>query len=71
MSIEELKSQHIDANGIQLLPVRIDALDVYTQLPLHHRDPFDRRIVAQAMAESLFVITKDSHFSAYALSILW
>lgn len=41
-------------------------------LPLHHRDPFDRLIVAQAMAEDLILVTHDRTLARYdGLSVLW
>lgn len=40
-------------------------------LPLHHADPFDRMIVAQAQSEGLTVITRDERFSAYDVPVLW
>ncbi|MEZ4885762.1 MAG: type II toxin-antitoxin system VapC family toxin [Chitinophagales bacterium] len=40
-------------------------------LPFHHKDPFDRLIIAQAMTEDIHVITKDSYFEAYPVKILW
>jgi len=40
-------------------------------LPLHHRDPFDRVIVAQAQSEGLTVITNDARIAAYDASVLW
>ena len=43
----------------------------YADLPLHHRDPFDRMLIAQAMVEGLTVATRDPHFSDYGVPILW
>ncbi|CAN5434373.1 type II toxin-antitoxin system VapC family toxin [soil metagenome] len=40
------------------------------ELPLHHRDPFDRLLIAQAIEEGLTIITSDSHFLAYDVSTL-
>ncbi|WP_460939490.1 PIN domain-containing protein [Spirosoma humi] len=40
-------------------------------MPYHHRDPFDRLIIAQAKAENLPIATKDQFFSHYGLTILW
>jgi PIN domain nuclease of toxin-antitoxin system len=46
------------------------ALAVY-DLPLHHRDPFDRLLIAQASTESLTLITSDREMGRYAVQILW
>lgn len=40
-------------NGIELLPIKIDHITVVATLPLHHRDPFDRLLIAQAIAENV------------------
>jgi PIN domain nuclease of toxin-antitoxin system len=40
-------------------------------LPLHHRDPFDRLIAAQARLEGLAVVTKDSVFRKYGVKTVW
>jgi PIN domain nuclease of toxin-antitoxin system len=39
-------------------------------LPLHHRDPFDRILVAQAQLEGLTIVTRDPHFAAYDVPLL-
>jgi PIN domain nuclease of toxin-antitoxin system len=57
-----------------LLPIKFRHLDELAHLPSyeHHRDPFDRMLIAQALAEDLAVITSDMRFSAYKrLHILW
>ncbi|MDE5122036.1 MAG: hypothetical protein O4965_18965 [Trichodesmium sp. St19_bin1] len=40
-------------------------------LPLHHRDPFDRMLIAQAMNRSLVLISRDTKFDAYPIQRLW
>jgi PIN domain nuclease of toxin-antitoxin system len=41
------------------------------KLPFHHRDPFDRLLIAQAMTEKLTIVSADSVFSDYGVKILW
>jgi PIN domain nuclease of toxin-antitoxin system len=48
------------------LPIGTDHVAVLSKLPLHHRDPFDRLLIAQAMAEGLTVVSRDRKFSLYA-----
>jgi PIN domain nuclease of toxin-antitoxin system len=67
----ELIPREMMANEIQLLPISISALSQLTTLPFHHRDPFDRLIIAQAMAENLVVISGDSEFRQYAIDLIW
>ena len=42
-----------------------------TTLPFHHRDPFDRLIIAQAMAEQIPVVSGDAAFDSYPVKRLW
>ena len=58
-------------NGIAWLPVRPEHCEQLPSLPFHHRDPFDRLLIAQAMTERLTVITCDPHFVAYGVTVLW
>jgi PIN domain nuclease of toxin-antitoxin system len=51
--------------GFELLPLDLPHLLTLEQLPLHHRDPFDRLLVAQSIAESLLLLSADRAFQAY------
>jgi PIN domain nuclease of toxin-antitoxin system len=56
---------------IEILPIdRLD-LDRYLTLPLHHRDPFDRLIISQAIERELILISADGAFEPYPLQRLW
>jgi len=52
------------------MPIRIAHLTIYRTLPLYHRDPFDRMLVAQAMAEGLTLISRDAEIARYQVGIL-
>jgi PIN domain nuclease of toxin-antitoxin system len=57
--------------GLRPLPVtHLHAVKVY-DLPLHHHDPFDRLIIAQAISEEMTVLTADSDFRKYPVKLLW
>jgi PIN domain nuclease of toxin-antitoxin system len=58
-------------NGIEILNVDIDHLAVLTTLPFHHRDPFDRLIIAQAIMEQFPIVSVDPAFDAYPIERLW
>ena len=61
---------HVIASGLQVLGLAPDhALDV-ARLPLHHRDPFDRLLIAQARAERLTLVTADQRIASYDVSLL-
>jgi PIN domain nuclease of toxin-antitoxin system len=52
------------------LPVTTQYAEAAARLPLHHRDPFDRMLVAQAISENLVLITADRRLSSYEIKIL-
>lgn len=57
---------------IRVIPYGISHARSLFSLPLHHRDPFDRQIIAQALAENIPVVTSDPKFSLYhGLSVIW
>ena len=65
-----LKRQ-IVSNGIRVLPIRLaDALRL-EGLPLHHRDPFDRMLIAQALEEEVPIVSADPALRAYGAEIIW
>ncbi|MBI4703609.1 MAG: type II toxin-antitoxin system VapC family toxin [Deltaproteobacteria bacterium] len=57
--------------GIGILPVAEEHAVAVAQLPLHHRDPFDRMLVAQAMVEGMALITGDPALQTYDVELLW
>ncbi|MXV50766.1 PIN domain-containing protein [Pedobacter sp. HMF7647] len=61
----------LEDNQINLLPIRPTHIAAYINLPLFHKDPFDRLIISQAISEQLTVISKDEHFSLYKVPINW
>jgi PIN domain nuclease of toxin-antitoxin system len=64
--------QHsMDDLEIRLLPFTADHAFRLFDLPLHHRDPFDRQIIAQSLHEKIPLITSDQKFSLYGGEILW
>ena len=68
---DELIPEQLITNEITLLPIGIQALSVLTKLPFHHRDPFDRLLIAQSIAEKLPIISKDNQFSSYSIDLIW
>ena len=58
-------------NGFRLLPVTIEHVYALDSFPLHHRDPFDRLLIAQAHQEGLTLVTRDPKLSPYSVSLLW
>jgi PIN domain nuclease of toxin-antitoxin system len=57
--------------GLSILPIEFDHLRRLETLPRHHRDPFDRMMIAQALTEGIPVATRDRIFSAYGVQVVW
>jgi len=68
---ERFIPEQMALNAIFSLPIQMShALHVY-KLPDHHRDPFDRLIIAQAMLEDLPVLTADPQMARYPIKVIW
>ena len=55
----------------EALPIDLEHGRLAGELPLHHRDPFDRMLVAQAIAERLTIVSGDPRLAAYGVPVLW
>jgi PIN domain nuclease of toxin-antitoxin system len=66
----ELLEEIVDA-GFAWLPVDPEHAWAARELPFHHRDPFDRLLVAQALVERVSVVTRDVRFAAYGVKTRW
>lgn len=69
-SYEEFVEKEIITSRINLLNIELEHLKINATLPFHHRDPFDRIIIAQSMAENIPVITVDSVFNKYSIILI-
>jgi PIN domain nuclease of toxin-antitoxin system len=61
----------IDEAGVVMLPITHAHAERAAALPLHHRDPFDRLLIAQAQLEDAVILTVDPAFAAYDVRITW
>ncbi len=59
------------ANALTPFPITIDHCLPLAELPFHHRDPFDRLLVAQALRENLPILSADDPLSAYGVERIW
>ena len=66
----DLAQTLLDA-GAQPLAVTLDHAAGVEELPWHHRDPFDRLLVAQALAEGAVIVSQDVRLGQYGVSLLW
>jgi PIN domain nuclease of toxin-antitoxin system len=64
-------SQALNDLSMTVLPVSVEYADVQVSLPKHHSDPFDRLIVAQAIVESVSIVSADARMDAYGIMRLW
>ncbi len=70
-SFREFINRAVYGNGFLVLPIEPSHTALLTNLPFHHRDPFDRLIIAQAMAEEMDVISKDGALDTYPINRRW
>jgi len=68
---DDIFPRQLEINGFDLLPVKIEHSSIVATLPFHHRDPFDRIIAAQAIAESMFIVSLDEIFDHYGINRKW
>jgi PIN domain nuclease of toxin-antitoxin system len=69
--LNDLFHQEQVTNDFRVLPVTMNHVYALAHFPLHHRDPFDRLLVAQAHEEGFTLVTHDPKLSAYSVSLLW
>ena len=56
---------NLEEDGYELLPINLNHINLYRDLSLIHRDPFDRMLIAQASCEQLTILTRDSEIKKY------
>lgn len=71
MSFADLVTRQVYGNAIELLDIRAEHLEELAKMPFHHRDPFDRLIIAQSIVEKLLVISRDRAFASYPVLLRW
>ena len=69
--LDRLVTTQQQENGLSLLPINLAHVVEIGRLPFHHRDPFDRMLVAQARVESLTLLSSDAGLSAYDVPVHW
>lgn len=70
LTFEGPLASHLIANDFSALPITLEHADAVAGLPPHHRDPFDRMLVAQAQTEAAMLVTRDPAMSMYDVSTL-
>jgi PIN domain nuclease of toxin-antitoxin system len=68
---QQFVETQIEVNDFRILPIEPKHTALLTTMPLHHRDPFDRLIVAQAITEGTPIVGVDPELDAYGVKRLW
>ena len=69
-SLSDIIKEQQTVNNLQILPIAAEHIYELDNLPFHHKDPFDRLLIAQAIVENYTLVTDDANFSAYPIKIL-
>lgn len=64
-------AEHVRREGFLELPISLEHAERSGNLPGHHRDPFDRMLIAQAQAENLVLVSNETVFDSYGVQRLW
>lgn len=64
-------SKRLTENAIEVLPIKLKHAVGVTELPLYHRDPFDRLLVSQALHEMLVLLSSDPQLARYPAQVVW
>ena len=70
-NLERFLPEQLASNGIALLPIDVRHIARTVKLPFHHRDPFDRLLVAQALVGGMTIVSADRVFSKYRVKRIW
>lgn len=68
---EVFVTEEIANNRFVILPITVPHASAVVALPLHHRDPFDRMLIAQVIVERMPIVSADPAFDAYPVTRLW
>ena len=64
-------NRQMQENALTLLPITLDHTARIADMPFHHKDPFDRLLIAQSLEEQVPIVSSDSIFDAYGVNRLW
>ncbi len=63
--------KQLQQNGFEILPLTFKDTLRLSELPFHHKDPFDRILIIQSITNGLTLISKEKHFAEYGIRLLW
>jgi PIN domain nuclease of toxin-antitoxin system len=68
---KQVMRRAIVRNGFRFLHISPRHTEQASTLPFHHRDPFDRLLLAQGMVEGMAIVTNDGNFAPYGVQVIW
>ena len=71
LPLSELLESQRQTNHLEILPILLPHVVALPQLPAHHKDPFDRLLIAQAAVEDVVILSNDPMFPKYTNKVLW
>ena len=69
--LDEFVNREVNNNDISILPISTQHAQIVSALPFHHKDPFDRLLIAQALTNGMTILSKDDQFAAYGVAQIW
>jgi PIN domain nuclease of toxin-antitoxin system len=69
--LADIVSSQQQANGIEILPIILSHVLALETLPAHHKDPFDRLLISQAITEDATLLSRDTVFASYLAQVVW
>ncbi len=70
-TLEDYIEEHVKGNNIEIMQIELPHVLRVESLPFHHRDPFDRLLIAQAIENNISIIGMDSIFDKYKINRIW
>ncbi|MDQ3799733.1 MAG: type II toxin-antitoxin system VapC family toxin [Acidobacteriota bacterium] len=70
-SLTDVIAEQQQINGLQILPIELSHALYLENLPLYHKDPFDRLLISQAIVENMTLVSADANFAKYQVNLLW
>jgi PIN domain nuclease of toxin-antitoxin system len=71
MPLADIVANQQESNGLKLLSISFSHILALQDLPMVHRDPFDRLLAAQAKVENIALLTVDAVFAQYPIKVMW
>lgn len=71
LPLREIVEAQRQMNNVEILPITLEHVLALENLPVHHRDPFDRLLIAQAVVEEVALVSADPNIARYAVQVVW